>query len=157
VKRKRKKKKKPPLGRAESGPSLPLSLSRPCSPPPSRPTRPNSRSAGLPPDSPTPPVSRAHPPPSRSPSLWRVGLACQLSLSLAHDRLSTRSPPATAPPHPLAITRPPAELAPCACPEPSCHPVCPSHPVATTMHHHLRRGKRRRCSPPLLSPLPGHL
>jgi hypothetical protein len=43
------------------------------------------------------------------------------SLSLARDRLSTRSLPATAPPHPLAITRPPAKLPPCACAEPSRH------------------------------------
>jgi hypothetical protein len=76
------------------------------------------------------------------------------ALSLARDRLSMRSPPATAPPHPLAIARPPAELAPCACPEPSRHPVCPSHPVATTMHHHRRHDKHHQCLPPLLSPSP---
>jgi hypothetical protein len=152
--KKKKKEKETPLGRAEFVPSLP-SLSLP-------------RSRALPlycgPRGPTPAAPRspliARPRPSAAPALLPHDRPLSgrrappvSSLSLARDQLSTRSPPATTPPHPLAITRPPAELAPCACLEPSRHPVCPSHPVATTMHHHRRCGKRRRCSPPLLSPL----
>jgi hypothetical protein len=131
-----------PLSRAPAlSPSLAAhaaQLPRACALPLAARPRPSAAPALLPPDRPL--SDRRVPPVS--------------SLSLARDRISTRSPSATALPHLLAITRPRAELAPCACPEPSRHPVCPSHPVATTVHHHHRRGKHLRCSPPFLFPPP---
>jgi hypothetical protein len=69
-------------------------------------------------------------------------------------RLSARLPPATT--HPVAspLSRSPARFGALCLPEPSRHPVCPSHPVATTVRHHHRRGKRRWCLPPPLPPPP---
>jgi hypothetical protein len=71
-------------------------------------------------------------------------------------RLSTRSPPATARPVASPLTCSPTRFG-------ALHPraLCPSRPVATscpscpvaTVCHYRRRGKRHRCSPPLLPPL----
>jgi hypothetical protein len=66
-------------------------------------------------------------------------------------RLATRSPPATARPVASPLSRSPARFGALGLPEPSHHPVCPSHLVVTTVRHHLRRGElagARHLSPP---------
>jgi hypothetical protein len=139
-----------PLGWAESGPTLSLPPARRASPawPTWRTSRARLRSCHL--SSPlavslAPPVSRARP----FPLAFALSLASgpRLSaLSLARHRLSTRSPPPTAPPHPLTITRPPAELAPCACPEPSRHHRLPE---PSRRHHCAPSSSPRQASPVL--------
>jgi hypothetical protein len=69
-------------------------------------------------------------------------------------KLSARSPPATTRPVASLLTRSPTRFGALHLAEPSCHPVCPSHPIATTVRHHRRRGKRRWCLPPPLPPPP---
>jgi hypothetical protein len=102
-------------------------------------------------DDPTPPISRAR---SRSlATALPLASGPRLSATLPSPviRLSARSPPATTRPVTSPLSRSPARFGALRLPEPSRHPVCSSHPVAPTVRHHRRRGKRRWCSPP---PLP---
>ena len=103
----------------------------------------------------TPHISRA-----RSRSLaTALPLASGPSLSATLPspviRLSARSPSATARPVASPLSRSPARFGALHLPEPSRRPVCPSHPVATTVRHHPRRGKlagARHLSPPFPAP-----
>jgi hypothetical protein len=79
------------------------------------------------------------------------------SLSLAHHRLSTRSPPATAPPHPLAITRPPAKLESCACDESSRHHHLPRAILSPPLCAIIAAAESLAGARHLSSPLPGRL
>jgi hypothetical protein len=134
--------KPPPLSRAPA----PLFLPRgPSGPSPARPRSPLS----LP----------ARPHPSAA-----LPLALSRSISLPDKRvplvsaflapmtgIATRSPPATARPVASPLSRSPARFGALRLPEPSRRPVYPSHPVATTVRHHPRRGKlvgARHLSPP---------
>jgi hypothetical protein len=105
-------------------------------------------------DDSTPPISRAR---SRS-LVTALPLASgpRLSATLPSPviRLSARSPSATARPVASPLSRSPARFGALRLPEPSRHPVCPSHAVATTVRHHRRCGKRRRCLAPPLPPPP---
>jgi hypothetical protein len=127
---------------------------------PARPTWPTSRARATLPSplavSPAPPVSHARPfPLAFSLSLASGPRSSALSLSpVIGYRCDHCRPPLRHIPSPLLAHQLNWHLAPALS-----HPVttvCPSHPVATTVRHHRRRGKRRRCSPPLL-PLLGRL
>jgi hypothetical protein len=140
-------------------PKLPPSLPRAHLP------RPRPSSAHLP-RAPAPRPVSARPHPSAAPalsshplSLCQPDPACQPLSPSPVIRLSARSSPAIACPVASPLTRSPARFG-------ALHPraLCPSRPVATacpscpvaTVCHHRRRGKRRRCSPPLL-PIPDRL
>jgi hypothetical protein len=165
VKREKKKGKKektlPPAGPNLTQTLLhPLSLPRaplPPPPPEAQFSPPPARACAAPTDSPTPPVSRARPR-SLATALPLAGgphlsAPFPLTRDQAIDTFAAR---------PIAslLTRSPAwfgTLRPRAlCPSRPVATACPSRPVATVCHHR-RRGKRRRCSPPLLPPLPGRL
>jgi hypothetical protein len=105
--------------------------------------------------SPTPPVSRARPFPlafalslASGPCLSALSLSLSPVIGYRHDHRRT---PLRHIPSPLLAHQPNWHLAPA--PSHPVTPVYPSHPVATTLHHHRRCGKRSRYSPPLLPPL----
>jgi hypothetical protein len=125
----------PPYASPPSGPRGPF---------PQR-DRPRWRRAPSPAASPAPPDSHSHP---RSLSL-KSGLVNAFLAPVTG--LATRSPPATARPVASPLSRSPARFGALRLPELSRRPVCSSHPIATTVHHHPRRVKlvgARHLSPP---------
>jgi hypothetical protein len=160
--RKKEKGKSPSVGPNPAQPSF-LSPARRALPP-SRPTRPiSARTPALLP----PPVSaRPHPPaalapaPSQLPSLWQAGPACQ-HFPRARDQAIDAIAAGRRALHRFAINTltssvwrlaPPRTM-----PELSLHPTCPSHPVATTVRHHRRRGKLTGARHLASLPRPGRL
>jgi hypothetical protein len=145
----------PPPGWADSSPSpspspsLPRAAHSPRGPP----LAPTPHSPPLA-DDPTPPISRARSRFLATALPLASGPRLSATLPSPEIRLSAHSPPATARPVASPLSRSPARFDALRLPEPSRHPVCPSHPVATTMRHHHRHGKRRQCSPPPLPPPP---
>jgi hypothetical protein len=126
-------------------PKLPLSLSpaRSSPPPEAQLGPPPARARAAPTASPAPHVSH-------SCTFPRI---CSLSVNPAPlvspfpapvIRLLARSPPTTARSIASPLTRSPAWFGAL-----RLRALCPGRPVATVCHHR-RRGKRRRCSPPLL-------
>jgi hypothetical protein len=72
-------------------------------------------------------------------------------------KLSMRSPLATVRLVALPLSRSPARFGALRLPEPSRCPVCPSHPIATTVRHHRRRKHTspvRATSPPFTARVP---
>jgi hypothetical protein len=150
--RKRKRKgKTPPPRLSRFRPKPPLTLPRARTPPfrgPSPRTRAPLPSATA---SSAPPVSRTPLALSRSLSLSGKRVPLVSAFLAPVTGLATRSPPATACPVASPLSRSPARFGALRLPEPSHRPVCPSHPVATTVRHHVCR-----CSPPLAPfPAPG--
>jgi hypothetical protein len=140
-------------------PAVPPSLTRAAHGPRGPPLVPPAPAPHSPPlaDDPIPHISRAR---SRSlATALPLASGPRLSATLPSPviRLSAHSPPATARPVASPLSRSPARFGALRLPEPSRYPVCPSHPVATTVLHHRRRDKRHRCSPPPLPPLPGRI
>jgi hypothetical protein len=147
----------PRLGQIRPNLSSPSPPRARASPPPETQCDPSAVRAALAPHSPLPrcqPGSTRQPRPPFPPrvrplSSERAPLVS--SLSLARDRLSTRSPPATAPPHPLVITRHQPNWCLASAPR---HPVTTVCPEPSRRHHCAPSSPSRQASPVLATSPP---